>query len=101
MSKKYTPSGYQIINIDFDRLDEDSYLPKETEDEKILFQILKTGIVQKPILLHEKTTQTTGFPVISEHLLSIQSLLSDFASNVTIVVKWDSEEDKLLVTYEY
>ena len=100
MSKKYTPSGYQIINLDFDRLD-DGYLPKETEDEKILFQILKTGICPKPILLQEKTTQTTGFPVISYHLLSIQSLLTDFASNTIIVIKWDYEKDKLLVSYEY
>lgn len=52
MSKKYVPSGYQIISLDVtDKTSGTAFTP-ETEDEKILHQILSSGKIEKPILLH-------------------------------------------------
>lgn len=50
MSKKYIPSGYQIINV-FTYDDEGTIKIRESEDKTILKEILKNGI-NKPILLH-------------------------------------------------
>ena len=52
MGKKYVPSGYQIIEIDINRLDGNNVLPKETEDEKVLYDLfINKKLYQKPILL--------------------------------------------------
>lgn len=51
MGKKYVPSGYQIINIDPD-IEFDSQTGKlkiESDDSKILRDILKDSTEQKPI----------------------------------------------------
>lgn len=52
MSKKYVPSGYQIIDLDLSAVTQsgDSVTPT-TEDEKILANILNNGTMNKPILL--------------------------------------------------
>lgn len=56
MGKKYTPSGYQIINLgsysDGDGLITDAPLGYE-DDAKLLFEILKKGsFIEKPVLIH-------------------------------------------------
>lgn len=55
MSKKYVPSGYQIINIDVSDKTSGTAFTPETEDEKLLFELL-SGNVKKPILLKIITT---------------------------------------------
>ena len=52
MSKKYYPSGYQIIEIDTDKVDGHSYL-EVTPDVKTLLHLFKTKqIGRKPLLFH-------------------------------------------------
>lgn len=66
MSKKYVPSGYQIINIDVSDKTSGTPFTPETEDEKLLYSILKSGENKKPILLQIKTSGylMSGFVVI-------------------------------------
>ena len=54
MSKKYVPSGYQIINLEYPDIVSGTPLEKtpETEDEKILYKILSDGNFSKPILVN-------------------------------------------------
>jgi len=51
MAKKYAPSGYQIINIDLSAKTSGTAFLPETEDEKLLHEILSSGELKKPILL--------------------------------------------------
>lgn len=51
MAKKYVPSGYQIITIDMTNKTSGTAFTPETEDEKILHEILSSGEISKPILL--------------------------------------------------
>lgn len=41
MTKKYQPSGYQIINIILDEDDESNYFVEESEDKDVLKHLLK------------------------------------------------------------
>lgn len=52
MAKKLTPSGYQIINIDVNGRTSGVGFTPETDDEKILYEIIQSGKMTKPILLH-------------------------------------------------
>ena len=52
MAKKYVPSGYQIINLDLTGKTSGTPFTPETEDEKLLHQILSSGKIEKPILIH-------------------------------------------------
>ena len=66
MGKSYKPSGYQIISIDVtDKTSGDTFAP-ETEDEKILFEILKEQKRNKPVLLSVKnsTSESLGFVLL-------------------------------------
>ena len=62
MAKKYTPSGYQIINLEVVDNSGFTITPDDNEDSKILFDMmalfLDKGILKKPILLH--LTETTN-----------------------------------------
>lgn len=53
MSKKYYPSGYQIIDLtDIELTGGDAFTPDLSEDAKILYNLMKTReIYRKPILL--------------------------------------------------
>ena len=53
MAKKYQPSGYQIINLDYPDIESGTTLIKtpETEDEKILEEILSSEKIKKPVLI--------------------------------------------------
>ena len=66
MSKKYTPSGYQIIVIDTTHVDTDGYLIIDTDDSRRLLEILKTPIEKsKPVFLVDTHTSSkfSGFTV--------------------------------------
>lgn len=58
MSKKYSPSGYQIIHLDCVGRTSSTPFTPETEDEKLLLQILKEPLMKdrKPILLYLATS---------------------------------------------
>ena len=56
MAKKYQPSGYQIINLDLTDKTSGTPFTPETEDEKLLYEILSSGKITKPILLDIKTS---------------------------------------------
>lgn len=76
MSKKYAPSGYQIINLDFsDKTSNVGFVP-ETEDEKLVMDILKNEHYNKPILISLKTpqiTHATGFALLIDGGIKIQT----------------------------
>lgn len=74
MGKKYTPSGYQIISIDVSAKTSGTAFTPETEDEKLLHEILSSGEIKKPILLKLfgiADTVLVGFPFIIENKLSL------------------------------
>ena len=73
MSKKYVPSGYQIINIDAS--DKTAGIPFDavTEDEKLLLSFLQYGS-KKPILLELVDTEGyywKGYPTFFNSALSL------------------------------
>ncbi len=49
MGKKYQPSGYQIINIHFliNNGSGDYQFTPVTDDEKLLFQLLKANLINR------------------------------------------------------
>ena len=66
MAKKYVPSGYQIININASDKTSGTPFDVETDDEKVLFDLLSKEIT-KPILLYCVDTEEQewiGIPVI-------------------------------------
>lgn len=77
MSKKYVPSGYQIINIDVSDKTSGTPFDVVTEDEKLLYEILSSGEIKKPILLHIKTT---GFEMCGSAILDIGSKIISLIS---------------------
>lgn len=78
MGKKYIPSGYQIISLDFtDVVKEIPFLPR-TEDEKTLREILFKSQGKeciKPILVHIHTQ--TDYDIIQFATLYDGSLVID------------------------
>ena len=99
MSKKYVPSGYQIINLDVS--DKTSGIPftPETEDEKILHEILSSGKLSKPILLHIITGapyEITGFAVKTDNSISLT--FGNVGSSITEELSISSDK---LVWIEY
>ena len=101
MGKKYTPSGYQIINIDVtDKTSGTAFTP-ETEDEKILHEILSSGEIKKPILLRLfgiSNTVIVGFPVITDGSMTLtvgavgSSLTEEISRSSEKIVWRESEE---------
>lgn len=61
--KKYVPSGYQIIVVNVTGKTSGSTFAPQTEDEKILFEILQNQKCNKPILLTivDSDSKYTGF----------------------------------------
>ena len=89
MSKKYVPSGYQIINLDL--MDKTVQVPFEptTEDEKILWNILHKGntvLPSKPILLGVKTAylRFLGFGTIADSSITLISGLIGSSTSIII-----------------
>ena len=98
--KKYVPSGYQIINIDLTgRISNTAWEPS-TEDEKILFDLLKRngkGKIVKPILLYEKSNKISGFPILINELCSLSS---GYAGSQVVLEIFVTVENKLNFTYQ-
>ena len=103
MGKKYSPSGYQIIEIDLSHVDDNGYLIIDNEDSKILYDILSKPILpSKPILLKDVRLPIMGFPVIVPNSLSLNYLSFSEGSLTTascITINYDDVEDKLLVSF--
>ena len=101
MSKKYVPNGYQIISIDASGQTSGVGFTPETEDEKLLYQILTSGEIKKPILLHiiDMGDQVwCGFPTIIDGFLSLTSgtigesqQLNISVDSTTLVVEMSAE----------
>ena len=79
MSKKYVPSGYQIINITDTDIDDDGYLILDHEDCKVLFDIMVHEKYNKPILLsfnsQENTLQLIGFANIYLNAITLSEIV--------------------------
>lgn len=71
MAKKYQPSGYQIINLDLSGKTSGTGFAPETEDEKLLYSILRDTNNVKPILLHVLTTY--GYEYVGFGIKAIDS----------------------------
>ena len=75
MSKKYVPSGYQIINLNLSAQTSGTAFSVGTDDEKLLCDILNSGI-KKPILLSIIDTsgdEWLGIPSYYDGVLSLTS----------------------------
>lgn len=70
MSKKYVPSGYQIISIDVSDKTSGTPFSPETEDEKLLYEILLSDEIKKPILLDIKSS---GYHLVGFANIDIRS----------------------------
>ena len=94
MGKKYTPSGYQIINIDVSERAGNPFTP-ETIEEKELFAILSKEYImnEKPILLSIRTSsyEIVGFATLTNNALSLT-----VAEFVSVVIRL-ADTDKLQV----
>ena len=103
MSKKYVPSGYQIISIDCsDKTSGTGFVPV-TEDEKLLHQLLsgmgsQNIVIKKPILLDVIDTNTNhwiGIPSIFNGILTLN--YGELGGSSQLVISADPDE--LTVTY--
>lgn len=75
MSKKYIPSGYQIITIDSSKTDEDGFLIIDNEDAKSLKELFEKGIM-KPVLLTDTYTKLSGFCLfVTSHSLHLSNIV--------------------------
>ena len=97
MSKKYVPSGYQIININVENKTSGNAFYPETDDEKLLEQLLVNGC-KKPILLRLVTLvmgEFLCFPVMLGGSLKItwngghEEIYADGSGKIT----WEEVED--------
>ena len=100
MSKKYVPSGYQIIDLGSLDLSTSVTLSKETSEEtQILYDILK-GEENKPILLklfeENSGALWNGVAVRNNDMCSL-SFVSDDASSINSVVIY-AFNDELIIT---
>ena len=94
MSKKYVPSGYQIIELKETVSKSGVALSKipETEDEKILYEILHTSDYSKPLLInaeiHNEDTDNTlrllQFAVIIDDVMFLGDLGESNQSSLTV-----------------
>ena len=90
MSKKYVPSGYQIINVVGDS---GSFI--ENEDSKILFEIINNKKFNKPILLTIDLTQDgyyvlSGFATFKNDLVNIGSIEPGSSIGVNVYIDGES-----------
>lgn len=104
--KKYVPSGYQIISIDTSRVDDDGNLLEETEDEKVLYEIMRSGkLHRKPILMYAKMgnggAELTGYPVILSNSLTLQQIkLAEGVIDGYTQIILELVDNKILVSVE-
>lgn len=84
MGKKYVPSGYQIINITQNDVDDDGYLLLDHEDCKIIFEILLNQKMNKPILMSYQSTAASvslcGFAKIYQSSIVLTEINMDSGS---------------------
>lgn len=99
MSKKYVPSGYQIINLEYPDIVSGTPLEKtpETEDEKILHKILSEDKFNKPILINI----LCGDETFSQFANRIDGLLfvGDVSHGDYSFVSISASSDKLEISY--
>lgn len=88
MSKKYVPSGYQIINLDLSDKTSGTPFTPETEDEKLLHEILSSIKLSKPILIHIITNAVDmcGFALLNDGSLYIGD------NNYSELISYSGEE---------
>lgn len=87
MGKKYTPSGYQIINIDVSARTSGIPFTPETEDEKLLHEILSSGEIKKPILLNVITSlygTITAFPIITDNSSLLRVAFAGYQLSISV-----------------
>lgn len=95
--KKYTPSGYQIINIDVSDKTSGTPFTPETEDEKLLHSLLSSGKLEpKPILLTvyggENGYYMSGFGVINPIDKSITLTYGPVGGSITEKITVSSDK---------
>ena len=93
MAKKYIPSGYQIISIDVSDKTNGTPFTPETEDEKLLYEILSSDKIKKPILLDFKTSgyHFIGFPNIEIGSKQLILTYGPVGSTVTEIMSASSD----------
>ena len=112
MSKKYYPSGYQTITIDWDNDIEDDVLKKETEDCKSLYKICEklaenSEEVVKPILMlikHGGASMTGFVTVNSSYFKLATSVVDDHGAYSSIMQhSFDitTEDEKIVIKCSY
>ena len=96
MAKKYQPSGYYIINLDLSDKTSGTPFTPETDDEKLLFNILSNAIINKPILLKLVTQNMgtyVGFPLyIGGALKVLDDAILETIYNDGSKLQWDETE---------
>ena len=109
MGKAITPSGYYIISIDSSHVDDDGYLLEETEDEKVLYELCRTGkILNKPLLLSIKnnTLIISSFAQVMKYnddaLITLNLIGYDssvvLSTGYTYFIEFVSASDKIVIT---
>lgn len=102
MAKKYTPSGYTIIEFDSTNRTSGTAFTPETEDEKILYKILvsiKDNNYAKPILLHKKGgiyNNLSGFCSIGDNMVCLY--IGDLGVMISETFILNSDGDKIVWT---
>ena len=98
MGKKYSPSGYTIITIDVKDKTSGTPFTPETDDEKLLYNLLINPSIRKPILLTvlnaPEGNYFTGFGTIVEYAITI----TDGFVGTTISERFSASANKLTWT---
>lgn len=105
MSKKYVPSGYQIINLDLSAITTTGgTITPSTEDEKLLLDILSKSSIQetasnlKPILIHIK--QLGGYDITAFATLSSGALcITATKYGLDVRIHTNDDINKLVVEF--
>ena len=86
MGKAITPSGYYIINLNLEGKTSGVGFTPETDDEKILFDILNGYKINKPILLNLVTdaTDIMGFAILEIGSQSLTIIGSSYSERLYI-----------------
>ena len=103
MAKKYQPSGYQIIVLDMNNQVSATPFTPQTEDEKILYDLLIDEKNNKPILLDIKTpspyhfigfaTKETDSHMITLHYGSVGGLITETILASSNKLTWTENEE--------
>lgn len=100
MVKKYIPSGYQIINLEYPNIVSGTPIEKypETEDEKILFDILVAqSKYTKPILINCKCANVS----FSQFAVRIGDIiiLGDSSNVISSSVQISYNDGKMYISF--